>query len=1055
MRRVWSRRTLWLAGLFLTSSFLSRAEVLPVRTYTAADGLPRDAVTFIKQDSHGFIWMIASDGISRFDGYKFTNYTTDDGLADRRVNDLLETRNGVYWVATEAGLCRFNPLGRPQSMRGESDAGRVKVEPMFTLYNPDAGKAIAFHALAEDENGAIWCGTDRGLFRLDAMLDGKEQFHSIDLGMPEAAAEKSVTVIFKDSKGALWLGTEGASLYQLLPNGRVERYSHKDGLPLAEVASLFEEPAGNIWIGTRKGLSRLVAVPGAARAVVVQTYGEKDGLEARWVNTLLRTHDGKLWAATNAGLYWISLTNGASAPRFQHYDARNGLCDYDVWNLTEDRDGNLWVASVCGAQKIQRNGFTGYDLADGLGAPYINSIFENHDGMLLVINAPASDRRAGYAGRIINQFDGTHFHSVEPNVLKTDHSWGWGQTVLQDHLGEWWVPTARGLYRFPQVERVEQLKQARARLVRTAGDGQAEPEIFRVYEEGRGDVWIATTGTSRRLLRWERATDSIHDLTQAAGTPPNTDFTRFCEDRAGNLWIGTGQEGGLLRYERPKWDAPLGTSKSAGVFKRFTVEDGLPPGWIISLYLDRLGRLWIGSQLGGLNRIDDTTANTPHFVRYTTAEGLSSNNIRAITEDLWGRLYVGTGHGVDRLDSATGIVKHYTAADGLPKGGVETAYRDRGGALWFGSLFGLARFLPEQSESSAPPSIFITGLRVEGVARRISELGETTLPKFKLTSDQNELSVDFVGLGANLGEELHYQYRLEGTDNDWSAPSAARTVNFASLTSGTYSFMVRAVNADGKHSLIPASFTFTILSPIWMRWWFWSLVAAALGLATYVLYRYRLTRLLELANMRTRIATDLHDDIGANLTKIAILSEVARQQLGDDDAEQDRPLSSIARISRESVAAMSDIVWAINPHRDNLRDLVRRMRQHAEEVCLPQNIEVVFGAPGHASHSRLGVDIRRDIYLIFKEAVTNAVRHSDCTRLDVDLVQEKEGLVLTITDNGKGFDPGVEVDGNGLINMRRRAERHGGGFEIDSRVGRGTTIKARLHLARSRPLTPT
>jgi signal transduction histidine kinase len=281
-------------------------------------------------------------------------------------------------------------------------------------------------------------------------------------------------------------------------------------------------------------------------------------------------------------------------------------------------------------------------------------------------------------------------------------------------------------------------------------------------------------------------------------------------------------------------------------------------------------------------------------------------------------------------------------------------------------------------------------------------------------------------------------------------------VNFANLAPGSYRFLVRAVNSDGIASPVPASITFKILLPVWQRWWFISLAALAFAGIAYAAYRYRISRLLEVANVRTRIATDLHDDIGANLTKIAILSEVARQELGTNGAARaEGPLSSIARISRESVASMSDIVWAINPQRDTLRDLVRRIRQHAEEVCLSQNIEVTFNAPDREPHLRLGVDVRRDLYLIFKEAITNSVRHSKCTRLEIELAHEGEVLTLTISDNGRGFDPEDQADGNGLINMRRRAERHAGKLVIDSQSGRGTTIKVRFPRARSRRALPT
>jgi len=236
------------------------------------------------------------------------------------------------------------------------------------------------------------------------------------------------------------------------------------------------------------------------------------------------------------------------------------------------------------------------------------------------------------------------------------------------------------------------------------------------------------------------------------------------------------------------------------------------------------------------------------------------------------------------------------------------------------------------------------------------------------------------------------------------------------------------------------------------RWWFWALLVLAVGLAAYALYRYRISRILFVANMRTRIATDLHDDIGANLTKIAILSEVARQQRGNGNEETDSPLSSIARISRDSVDSMSDIVWAINPQRDSLRDLVRRMRRHAEDIFTTRDIALEFRAPHADEHLKLGVDVRRDLFLIFKEAVNNVARHSQCSRVEIDFSADGSELCLQVSDNGAGFDPAVESEGQGLMSMRRRAHTLKGTLEIQSRAGGGTTIRlqvsqVRLHRA--------
>ena len=228
---------------------------------------------------------------------------------------------------------------------------------------------------------------------------------------------------------------------------------------------------------------------------------------------------------------------------------------------------------------------------------------------------------------------------------------------------------------------------------------------------------------------------------------------------------------------------------------------------------------------------------------------------------------------------------------------------------------------------------------------------------------------------------LRYQYRLEGADADWSAPSEHRTVTFASLAPGRYRFFVRAVNSDGIVSAEAAAIDFRILGPLWQRWWFVTLAALGAGPMAYAVYGYRVARLLEMADMRTRIATDLHDDIGANLTRIALLSEVRTAQGGRRTRSRSRcgPLI-IARIARESVSSMSDIVWAINPARDSLLDLTRGCASTPMSSSRCATSSLRFYAPGAADSLRLGVDVRRDLLLIFKEAVNNSARHSGCSR---------------------------------------------------------------------------
>jgi signal transduction histidine kinase len=271
-----------------------------------------------------------------------------------------------------------------------------------------------------------------------------------------------------------------------------------------------------------------------------------------------------------------------------------------------------------------------------------------------------------------------------------------------------------------------------------------------------------------------------------------------------------------------------------------------------------------------------------------------------------------------------------------------------------------------------------------------------------------------------------------------------RTVNYANLAPGAYRFVVRAMNAEGLFSRSPATVEFRVLAPVWQQWWFIAIAALAVGVAAYAVYRYRVSQLVELERVRTRIASDLHDDIGANLTRIAILSEVAHSQLHDDKASIETPLSSIAQISRESVASMGDIVWAINPNRDHLIDLVQRMRRLASEIFAGRKIEFEFSAPESEDGLKLGADVRRDVFLIFKEAVNNAARHSGCSHVDIELLVEWSRIVLTVRDDGRGFDTEASTEGNGLISMKRRAASLGGELELRSTEGKGSVITLRV-----------
>src|SRR5262249_32377724 len=536
------------------------------------------------------------------------------------------------------------------------------------------------------------------------------------------------------------------------------------------------------------------------------------------------------------------------------------------------------------------------------------------------------------------------------------------------------------------------------------------------------------------------------------------------------------------------------------------------------------------------------------------------------------------------------------------------SFRDRDGSLWFGTLLGMSRLDPQSEEPASPPPIFITALHVAGVPFPLPEPGAISVAGPELRANQNNVQIEFAGLSFAPGESLRYQYKLEGTSLDWSAPSDQRIVTYPNLPSGSYRFLVRAVRSDGTLSQLPATASFRVLPPGWRTWGFLLAAGAVVGMVGFTLARSRIARmraaresdrrfrtlaetasdaiitidetgrvvlanqaaerifghaiseilgkdltmlmpeylrhlhqegfaryvrtrarhiswrsveltglhkngseiplelsfgeftkgdrrfftgiardvterkraeqerkqaeaalqrsreerLAELERVRARIATDLHDDIGSSLTQIAILGEVAQRSVEAGDGHRGiEPLDRIIAVSNELVDTMSDIVWAINPKRDHLSDLVQRMRRFASDVFTARGISLSFDAPAPGYDIALGANLRREVFLIFKETINNIVKHSGCTTARVRLQMDGDWLELEVADDGKGFDctryvqndisaPSDARGGNGIPSMRKRAGEMGGGFDILSTLGSGTTTRLRVFVQKTK-----
>lgn len=990
---------------------------LPSKNYTTGEGLPHDRVNRIVRDSRGFLWFCTSEGLARFDGSVFKNYRQDEGLPHRSIFDVLETRDGRLWIATGDGVVLFNPLGESTKSGIQNPESKIQ---MFRVFRDGQTKLpLTVYDLIEDRTGRIWAATSAGLYRIKSSgEDWRLERFDTQAWQPDT---KSFTALLEDRRGAVWVGAE-RGLYRILPDDTIQTL--EIGLRITAGAML-EDRTGRIWVGTggeSRGLYQFV-LPDAENAPRrARIFDSRDGLASdTWMNALFETSDGRIFVGVDKAL--CEFSPDASGKSFQAVFVENML------SLGEDASGNLWLGTTsAGAFRLTRGGFLTFDETDGLKIKNAASIVSGADGETYVI---AGDG-------VIHRFDEKKFTAVAP-LQMTLMNWSANQVAFQDRTGEWWVPGYAGLQRYPATARLEDLSRTAPKKLYTKADGLYANGVFQLFEDSRGDIWIGILDNNLKdaVQRWERATDTIRSYTSADGFPTESCPTAFGEDRAGNVWMGF-YAGGLGRVR-------------GGKIEMFTAQDGLPGGFIRDIHTDRRGRIWVATVSGGAVRIDNPTDEKPVLTNLTTADGLASNQANCIAEDDFGHIYVGTGRGVNQIDLQTGRIKLFTKADGLPENLVTLCQADATGAVWFGTFRGLARYVPTNEEKSASPPIFVGAIRVNGeTVQKVSELGEKVVENLDFATDQRQVQIEFFALGFAAGEGLRFQYKF-GAD-DWSEPSPQRAVNL-NLVPGTYDFSVRAVNSGGVTSENPARVSFTIARPVWQQWWFLTLSAFAIIGLIYLIYTYRLRRLLEIERVRTRIATDLHDDIGASLSKIAILTDVINQRITPDSAPIKQPLEEIAETSRELVDSMSDIVWAISPRRDHLSDLLQRMRNLAGEMTDLADIRLLVHLSNieTVSEMPLDTDLRREVYLIFKETINNLVKHSGCQTVEIEFNRENDFLVVAVRDDGKGFDPAATGSngtrgGNGLPNMRRRAANLGGSCEINSEFGKGTTVRLRVPL---------
>ena len=981
----------------LLSPWPVAAQDFPVVTYTTADGLPHNTVLQAIQDERGFLWFGTATSIARFDGGRFTSYGRAEGLdVGTGANDLRIDARGALWIATNgAGIVRFDLTSTDRSNR-------------FTQVLVGRNRAVnRVNSIGFAADDRIWAGTDAGVF---VSQPDRRAFTRVELPLPEGQAQDALQVpslAVYDSD--VWIATgDGVFVCRGASTARCEQVTND------HASELLITRDRRLWIGGERGI-QVWTLDGA------NLTGSAERLADNFrVRSLIEDSRGGVLATTSDGRL-IGIRDRTIRVLFQ--SASVGQLN----KIFEDSAGNLWLMASDGLVALRRQGVTLFSTRQGLQEPNIRHVFSDASGRLYALTD----------GFWLHRVEGDRLSAVRLKLPADVRPSVWPKAVGVDRSGDVWLGTARGLYRYARMTFTpDRVREYDATAVYTVAEGLAGNHISGIYEDKQGDLWIGSVPSGPDTLSvWRRQSGRFEILGASIGLPPfNQPSDAILEDSRGVMWIPL-REGSLARIAN-------GRATILGA------DNGLP-FLVVSPLQDRDGALWLGGA-EAIFRIKDPSAEPVRAE--LVISGLRARTL-ALKQDGFGTIYAATQAGLFTFDPHSGRQRHYSSFDGLPTGDVETLASGTDGTMLLAAGQSLVRLSPREAPVSGTPRCYISALRVAGQAQPVPEIGVERLQAFDVQPTQNYLEIEFVGLSRQVGESLTYQYRLIGISDEWMHSDQRRLI-YAGLAPGPYQFEVRAVAADGTTLSAPALASFTVIPPWYRKWWFLTACAAALAAVAYSGHRTRLAQVVRTEQLRSRIATDLHDDVGASLSQISILAEVTQRRAETGDASISQPLAAIATTSRDLVDAMSDIVWAVNPRTDSLADLTRRMRRFADETLGAADIALDFSAPPEDVALKLGADLRREIYLILKESVTNIARHSGASKARVELQLVRHELRLSIADNGKGFDTNGDFDGNGLASMRKRVAQLGGELAISSAPGFGTQVKLSVKLHRSR-LDPT
>jgi ligand-binding sensor domain-containing protein/signal transduction histidine kinase len=980
-----------------TSEIAAINSVLPYksRLWSTSEDYSRNAVQAVAQTSDGFLWIGTQGGLARFDGgqFEFIDINSLPGSQTEKISALCAGNHDDLWVGTARGLHRLKDgIWKAVSLPSESDS---------------------ILALQRSTHGSIWIGTRSGLYRGEG---DSSQVREMELGRVSSRIIRSMAEN-EEAVGWVSVADELVSLTNGVPASKLAFGAFRPEY----IRSVCCARDGSIWAGSNFGLIRF-------KEGRYTHFTKTHGLPDNTVTAVYQDRRGNLWIGTYGGL--CRFANGG----FIMETTASGEPYNQVFCFFEDREENLWIGCKDGLFQLNIQQFTTYTTRHGLAHNNVISVYEDAENAMWI---------GTWGGGLHRLKDGkmTIYSTANAKLLRNDlilsihGSRAGGLWFSEDYDG--------GLYQLKKGE-LERYDFAQ---------GVARQAIRALHEDEAGRLLIATAYGSLHMLEQGRV--------KAIRTPQNLPTNSMrCLLPAGDdsFWVGT--DAGLCLWTREK------------VFI-FNQANGLSDGAVLSLYRDQEQSLWIGTGRG-LCRMRDKGTDRFHISRFP----FSDEAIVEILQDDLENLWLATKRGVLRVNK-----RDLTAFDADPKFKVPwtlfekadgmasqvcvgvakpSAFKSKDGRLWFATTKGLAVTDPKLqiAKNEKPPFVVIQ--QVIADQRRVGVRGANVHIKnhrsfardssaLNLPPGRGELEFHYTALSYTVPEKNRFRYKLEGLDRDWVDAGERHVAFFNNVPPGHYMFRVTACNNDGVWNPVGSSVKVSLLPHYWQTWWFKTLLLGAgiscVGMSVRYATKRRMHRTLErleqqhaVEKERTRIARDMHDELGARLTEILLLND--RAQTAPSREKQSEAQAAISEVTRDIGQNLNALVWAVSPRHDSLEKTVLYLWHYADKFFAKTNIHCRFDIPKTWPQVSISSETRHNLFLVLKEAANNIVKHAEASEVQVKFTHDDRQLSISISDNGKGLVEGdTSALGNGLENMKRRMESVGGSFELASAPAQGTRIR--------------